>query len=168
MGVIQNSLNQALATIMGSVLAGKHVYSQQQQLRRSEINEFLDLKDKDLALQQELNEDYKNLENMQDENKMYSQNKFKAYLPNDQENPVWVNKSVDENEFNVQKSKAAYALKTAQQAIENKGTRDLLIQNRIDELKEKRGGYISDVVESRYKPETESKKSKPSKNGGAF
>lgn len=43
MGVIQNSLNQALATVMGGVLGMKHIQGQQASLKSAELNELATL-----------------------------------------------------------------------------------------------------------------------------
>lgn len=43
MGVIQNSLNQALATVMGGVLGMKHIQGQQAALKSAELNELATL-----------------------------------------------------------------------------------------------------------------------------
>ena len=43
MGVIQNSLNQALATVMGGMLGVKHVQGQQAALKSAELNELATL-----------------------------------------------------------------------------------------------------------------------------
>lgn len=43
MGVIQNSLNQALATVMGGMLGMKHIQGQQAALKSAELNELATL-----------------------------------------------------------------------------------------------------------------------------
>ena len=46
MGVIQNSMNQMLATVMGGALGIKHIQGQQSNLKAAELSELADLPEK--------------------------------------------------------------------------------------------------------------------------
>ena len=163
MGVIQNSLNTMLAAVMGGVAGAKHLNQQAKAVKSGEINELLNLQDASAKLETELGEASKNVEKMREEGKMYDQGKFKAFLPGDTENAVWIDKSFDQAEFDKQKAMQIKGLKISESEIERKGTRNLLMQKRIDELTDKYSGEITKAKVDRYMPDK-----KPNKEKGVF
>ena len=137
MGVIQNSLNQALATVMGSVAAAKHFGNQRAQMERSEMIELSDLIADVPAGQAKLDQEQANYNEMVNERNMYEHGKFKAYLPGDTENAVWIDKNLDPSEFDKQRIMQQKALKVAGDKIKGGILRNYLMRQRRDELAHK-------------------------------
>ena len=165
MGVIQNSMNTALATLMGGMLGIQHIKGQQEQLKSSELKELVGLEEESIKKDKELSEAHEKAEGYSQDLVKHYQGKFKTYLPNDRENPIWVDKSVNQEEWSTQKQMAERGLFSANQEIEAKFTGQTLIDNRIKELKGKYGDYIGEKIQERYEPnEPKTKKS----NGREF
>ena len=139
MGAIQNSLNQALATVMGAAVAGKHMSNQKAQIERSEMMELSDLITEVPAGKAKLNQEQADYDKMTKESNMYEQGKFKVYLPGDTENGIWIDKKVDPSEFDTQKAMQEKALKVAEGKIKGNILKNYLMELRENELAHKYG-----------------------------
>ena len=139
MGAIQNSLNQALATVMGAAVAGKHMSNQKAQIERSEMMELSDLISDVPAGKAKIAQEQADYDKMTKESNMYKHGKFKVYLPGDTENGIWVDKQLDPSEFDTQRSMQEKALKVAGDKIKGGILKNYLMELRKNELAHKYG-----------------------------
>lgn len=157
MGVIQNSLNSMLATLMGGAIGMKHIAGQKEQQAINERNELMNLQGEDFRLTQEINKKDEEMKSLSEDVSKYNEGKYKAYLP-DSDTPVWVDKSTNIEEWSNQRDMAIKGLKSSQSNIDDKLNQKSLIQIRIDELNEKHKDYINNKMIERYEPSKEQQK----------
>lgn len=137
MGVIQNSLNSMLATLMGGVIGAKHIAGQQKQLEQSEMTEIPKKMIELGELDEQIDKDAQTLDTFKGDIKKYGQGQIKTYLPNDRENPIWVNKSGNEEEWSNQFQMSLKGLRKAASEIAARQMQRGLTVSRFDELVKK-------------------------------
>lgn len=137
MGVIQNSLNSMLATVMGGVIGMKHIQGQQKQLEASEMAEIPKLLNEVGRLDFEESKDIEVLEGYQKDIEQYGKGKMKTYLPNDTENPIWVDRGANMEEWSNQYQMSLRGLRQASTEMTSKQMQKQLSKQRFDELYEK-------------------------------
>ena len=157
MGVIQNSLNSMLATIMGGVIGMKHIEGQQEQLKSSELMELASLGDKEIESKKELIESAEKYVGARKESDLIEKGQMKLYT-NDSKEPVWVDKKYDEGEWSTQRNKAKTAVESAKKEVNSKALTHLLIQRRQKELEGKYGSDIDEEIRKKHLPSKEQQK----------
>lgn len=158
MGVIQNSLNQSLVTVMGGIVGMKHIQGQQEATKQAEIKELTNLKEQLPKIEADIEAADKQRIELESDKSKYEQGQFKAYVPGDTENPIWVPNTGNEDSWSLQKEMTITGLKSAINEIESKGERHLLMQNRIKELEGKYPNYLEDAGKAVYGPSKKEQK----------
>lgn len=137
MGVIQNSLNSMLATVMGGVIGMKHIQGQQEQLKQSEMAEIPKKMMELSELDEQADKDVQTLDTYKSEIEKYGQGQIKTYLPGDDKNPIWVNKAGNEEEWSNQFQMSLKGLRRSAGEITARQMQRELTKNRFDELMRK-------------------------------
>ncbi len=165
MGVIQNSLNSMLATVMGGVIGMKHIQGQQAALKQAEISELVDLSGKAPALDKELAQKTSVRENLLADQKELNKGNIQLQFPGEEGN-IWIKASGKEglDELSKQKEMNIKALRSSEREIEASGLRQLLMSQRIDELRNKYKSELGQQAISRYEA-PKGQKTKPGKGG---